>query len=76
MAHRVAQIYVHDLPSVTLELMDDHIAEVLVVDRIVRAQCRSIVVEHHRLVLMVGIVGTEIIYQSGDLSFKFDVERF
>lgn len=35
MPHRITEVHVGDLPSVPLKLMNDHIAEVLVVHRIV-----------------------------------------
>ena len=44
-AHRVAQVHILYLPPVALKLMDDDIAEVLVVHGIVRSESRGIVVE-------------------------------
>ena len=75
MAHRVAQVHILYLPPVPLEFMDDHIAEVLVVHGIVASQCRGVVIEHHRLVLVVGIVRAEVIHECGNLPFKLHIER-
>ena len=50
--------------------------QILFVNRIVRAKCGGVVVEHHRLVLVRGIIRTEIIYECRQLALKFDVERF
>ena len=74
MAHRVAQVHILYLPPVALKLMNNHIAEVLVVHSIVRAKRRGIVVEDDRLVLMIGVVRTEIIDQGGNLTLELDVE--
>lgn len=76
MAHRVAQVHILYLPPVALKLMDDDIAEVLVVNGIVRAEGRGIVVEDDRLVLMISVIGAEIIDQGGNLTLKLDVEGF
>ena len=59
MAHRVAEVHVNDLPAVTLELMDYHPVEVLVVHGIVRAEGSGIVVVDDRLVGIRRIVGAE-----------------
>ena len=75
-AHRVAQVHILYLPPVALKLMDDHIPEVLVVHGIVRAECRGIVVEDNRLVLMISVVRAEIIDQGGNLTLELDVEGF
>lgn len=58
-SHRVAEIHVNDLPSVALELVTDHPMEVLVVDGIVGAESRGIVVVDDRLVGMRRVVGAE-----------------
>ena len=75
-AHRVAQVHILYLPPVSFKLMDDDIAEVLIVHGIVRAEGRGIVVEDDRLVLMISVVRAEIIDQGGNLTFELDVERF
>ena len=59
MSHRVAEVHVNDLPSVALELMADHPIKVLVVDGIVGAESRGIVVVDDRLVGIRRIVGAE-----------------
>ena len=69
-AHRVAQVHILYLPPVALKLMDDDIAEVLVVDGIVRAERRGVVVEDDRLVLMISVIGAEIIDQGGNLTLE------
>ena len=74
MAHRVAQVHILYLPPVPLEFMDDHIAEVLVVHGIVRAEGCGVVVENHRLVLMISVVRAEIIHQGGDFTLELDIE--
>ena len=75
MSHGITQIYILYLPPVALKLMDDDIAEVLVVHGIVRAERRGIVVEDDRLVLMISVVRAEIIDQGGNLTLELDVER-
>ena len=74
MAHRVAKVHILYLPPVALKLMDYHIAEILVIDGIVRAKRCRVVIENHRLVLMISVVRAEIIHQGGDFSFELDVE--
>ena len=37
MVHRISEVHVHDLPAVAFKLMDNDIAEVLVIHGIVRA---------------------------------------
>ena len=58
-----------------LEFMDYNVAEVLVVDGIVRAEGCCVVVENHRLVLVVSVIGAEVVHQSGDFPFELHVER-
>ena len=69
MSHGITQIYILYLPPVALKLMDDDIAEVLIVHGIVRAERRGIVVEDDCLVLMISVVRTEIIHQGGNLYY-------
>ena len=73
-AHRVAKVHILYLPPVALKLMDDDISEVLIVHGIVRAERRGIVIEDHRLVLMISVVRAEIIDQGGNLTLELDVE--
>ena len=75
MSHRVAEIDIDDLPSMTLELMDNHIAKILVIDSIVRTEGGCVVIEHNRLVVMMGVVGAEISDQSGDFPLELYIER-
>ena len=75
MAHGITQIHILYLPPVALKLMDDDIAEVLVIDGIVRAKRCGIVVEDDRLVLMISVVRAEIIHQGGNFTLELDVER-
>ena len=76
LAHRVAEIHGLDRPTVALELVHHPPTEVLVVDRIVRAESGSVEVEHNRLVAVVGIVTAEIVNERRYLALEFDVKRF
>ena len=75
-AHRVAEIHVNDLPTVTLELMDYHPVEVLVVHGIVRAESCGIVVVDDRLVWVWCVVGAEVGDERRDFALELDIERF
>ena len=75
-AHRVAEVHVNDLPSVTLELMYYHPMEVLVVHGIVRAEGSGIVVVDDRLVRMRSIVSAEVGNERRDFALEFHIERF
>ena len=75
-SHRVAEIYVYDLPAVTLELMGDYPMEVLVVHSIVRTECCGIVIVDDRLVGMRRIVGAEVGYERRDFALELDVKGF
>ena len=58
-AHRVAEVHVNDLPTMSLELVADHPMKVLVVDGMVRAESRGIIVVDDRLVGMRRVVDAE-----------------
>ena len=75
-SHRVAEVHVNDLPSMTLELMDYHPMEVLVVHGIVRAEGGGIIVVDDRLVRMRSIVGAEVGYERRDFALELYIERF
>ena len=74
--HRVADIDNLHPPAVSLELVDDHPAEVLLIDGVVRAEGGGVVVEDDRLVLMVLVVGAKVCNERGDFALKLGVERF
>ena len=59
-SHRVAEVHVNDLPSVTFKLMDYHPVEVLVVHGIVRAESSGIIVVDDRFVWVWCVVGAEV----------------
>ena len=75
-AHRVAEVHVNDLPSVALELMDNHPVEVLVVHGIVRAEGGGIIVVDDRLVWVWCVIGAEIGDERRDFALEFDVKGF
>ena len=75
-SHRVAEVHVNDLPSVTLELMYYHPMEVLVVHGIVRAEGSGIVVVDDRLVRMRSIVSAEVGNERRDFALELHIERF
>ena len=74
MAHRITEIHVNDLPSVTFKLMDDNPTEILIVYGIVGTKRRGIIIEHHRLVLVEGIIGAKVVNERRNLSLILDVE--
>lgn len=76
MSHRVAEVHVNDLPSMTLELMYYHPVEVLVVHGIVRAEGGGIIVVDDRLVRVWCVVGAEVGDERRDFALEFDVEGF
>ena len=75
-SHRVAEVHVNDLPSMTLELMDYHPVEVLVVHGIVRAEGGGIVVVDDRLVWVWCVIGAEIGDECRDFALELHIERF
>ena len=75
-SHRVAEVHVNDLPSMTLELMDYHPVEVLVVHCIVRAESCGIVVVDDRLVRVRCVIGAEVGYERRDFALELDVKGF
>ena len=75
MAHRIPEINVLHLPSVTFKLMTHHPVEVLFVHGIVAAKSCAVIVIHNCLILMVGVVSAEVLYQCRNLAFKLRVER-
>ena len=75
-SHRVAEVHVNDLPSVTLELMYYHPMEVLVVHGIVRAESGGVIIVDDSLVRMWCVVGAEVGDERRDFALEFDVERF
>ena len=76
MAHRVAEIHVNHLPAVTLELVDHHPVEVLVVDGIVGAESSGVVIVDDRLVGMRSVVSTEVGDECRDFALELDIEGF
>ena len=75
-SHRVTEIHVNDLPSMTLKLMDYHPMEVLVVYGIVRAESGGIIVVDDRLVRVWSVVGAEVGDERRDFALKLHIERF
>ena len=75
-SHRITEVHVNDLPTVSLELMDYHLVEVLVIHGIVRAECGGIIVVDDRLVRVWSIVGTEVGNERRDFALELDIERF
>ena len=75
-SHRVAEVHVNDLPTMTLKLMDYHPVEVLVVHGIVRAESGGIIVVDDRLVRMRGVVGAEVGDERRDFALELHIERF
>lgn len=75
-AHRVAEIHVNDLPSMTLKLVDDNPVEVLVVHGIVGAKGGGIVIVDDRLVGMRSVVGAEVGDERRNFALELDVEGF
>ena len=74
--HRVAEVYVNDLPSVALELMGNYPMEVLVIHGIVRAESCGIVVVDDRIVRVWSIVGAEVGNERRDFALEFHIEGF
>lgn len=75
-SHRITEVHVNDLPTVSLELMDYHLVEVLFIHGIVRAECGGIIVVDDRLVRVWSIVGTEVGNERRDFALELDIERF
>ena len=75
-SHRVAEVHVNDLPSMTLELMDYHPVEVLVVHGIVRAEGGGIIVVDDRLVWVWCVIGAEVSDERRDFALELHIERF
>ena len=74
--HRVTEVHGLDAPTVPFKLLDHVIVEVLVVDRIVRAEGGCIVIIDHGLVAMLRIVAAEVLDESRNLTLELDLERF
>ena len=75
-AHRVAEIHVNDLPSVTLELVADHPVKILVVHGIITAEGGGIVVVDNRLVRVRCVIGAEVGDERRDFALKLHIEGF
>lgn len=72
--HRVSEVHGLDAPAVPIELLYHVIMEVLVVDGVVRAEGRCIVIIDHGLVAMGGIVAAEVLDECRYLAVELDVE--
>ena len=72
--HRVSEVHGLDAPAVPLELLYHVIMEVLVVDGIVRAERRCIVIVDNGLVAVLRIVAAEVLDESRYLTLELDVE--
>ena len=73
--HRIPEIHIHHVPSMPLELVADEPVEILVIDRVVCPQCRTVVVEYHSLVLVEMVVRAEILDERRYLPFVLHEER-
>ena len=71
--HRVSEVHGLDAPAVPLELLYHVIVEVLVVDGIVGAEGRCIVIIGHGLVAVRGVIAAEVLDESRYLAVKLDV---
>ena len=76
MAHRVTEIHVNHLPTVTLKLVDDNPVEVLVVHGVIGAKGGGIVIVDDRFVGMRSVVGAEVGNKRRDFALELDVEGF
>ena len=74
MVHRVSEVHGLDATAVPLELLNHVIVEVLVVDGIVRAEGRSIVIIDHGLVAVGGVIAAEVLDECRYLAVELDVE--
>ena len=74
MAHRVAQIDILNLPAVALEFVNYDVTEVLIVDGVVRAQGRGVVVEDHLLAEVGAVVLAEVVHELAQLARVLHVE--
>ena len=76
MSHRVAEVHVNDLPTMTLELMDYHPVEVLIIHGIVRAESGGVIVVDDRLVRVWSVIGAEVGDERRDFALELHIERF
>ena len=74
--HRVSEVHGLDVPAVPLELLNHIIVEVLVIDGIVGAEGRCIVIIDHGLVAVRGVIAAEVLDESRYLTLELDVEGF
>ena len=72
--HRVSEVHGLDAPAVPLELLYHVIVEVLVVDGIVGAESRCIVIIDHGLVAVGGVIAAEVLDECRYLAVELDVE--
>lgn len=73
--HRVSEVHGLDAPAVPLELLYHVIMEVLVVDGIVGAEGRSIVIIDHGLVAVRGVIAAEVLDECRYLAVELDIKR-
>ena len=76
MAHRVSEIHINHLPSMTLELVDNDPMEVLVVHGIIAAEGGGIIIIDDRLVRVRSVVSTEVGNKRRDFALELDIKRF
>lgn len=74
MVHRVSEVHGLDAPAVPLELLNHVIVEVLVVDGIVGAESRCIVIIDHGLVAMRGVITAEVLDECRYFAVELDVK--
>ena len=75
-SHGITEVNRFDAPTVPFKFVLNSPVEVLVVDGIVRAKRRCIVVENHGFILMRGVVAAEVLDECRYLTLELDVERF
>ena len=76
MAHRVSEIHINHLPSMTLELVDNDPMEVLVVHGIIAAEDGGIIIIYDRFVRVRSVVSTEVGNKRRDFALELDIKRF
>lgn len=67
--HRLAYMHFIHLPATLAELMRNNPPEILIIDCIIGTQCRTVIVKHHLLTLVMPVISTKIIHQFRQLTF-------
>ena len=74
MPHRMAKIDRFDLPTMGDKLLLDDPLEIVLIDRVVRAERRRVIVEDDLLLAVVLVVLAEIVDEGGYLALELDIE--